>query len=68
MVGRGASPWWWHCMAETYDDAIHMLSSTAGLTLCEQPVDGLNVVPVTLRPDEFSGCWTCLSKADERKP
>lgn len=55
-------------MAETYDDAIHMLSSTAGLTLCEQPVDGLNVVPVTLRPDEFSGCWTCLSKADERKP
>lgn len=50
--------------ASEWDDAIHIASPTDPLqSLCGH--FGRNLTDLPERPDGWSGCWTCLLKADE---
>lgn len=49
-----------------WDDAIHIASPDDPLrSLCGSY--GRNLADLPERPDSGSGCWTCLTRADEMK-
>ena len=49
---------------EAWDDAIHIASADDPLrSLCGY--FGRNLMDLPARPDGGSGCWSCLTKADE---
>lgn len=52
---------------EEWDDAVHIASPHDPLrSLCGKL--GRNLADLPDRPDSFSGCWTCLTVADQVSP
>ena len=50
-----------------WDDAIHIASPDDPVkSLCGH--EGRNLVDLPTMPDSWSGCWTCITKAEEILP